>query len=100
MALRTLTSYETLDEEALARALSELPGWRGDPRRITRTVSTSDLWSLLERVADAEAELDHHTVVDLEAGTVTFTLWTHLRDAVTCADVELARRINQVVATG
>ena len=100
MALGTLTSYEAVDEATLARLLAELPGWRGDTRRITRTVAPQDLWTLLERVADAEAGLDHHTVVDLEDGTVTFTLWTHVRDAVTHADVELARRINAVVAAG
>lgn len=86
-----------LGPSALTDALAQLPGWRGDVSRILRTVRPGDLWALLERVADAEAELDHHTVVDLEAGTVTFALWTHVCDAVTDADLELARRINAVV---
>jgi 4a-hydroxytetrahydrobiopterin dehydratase len=90
-------SYEPLTPAQLAEALKSLPGWDGDTTRIERTVQPEDLWSMLERVADAEAELDHHTVVDLERGTVTFALWTHVRDAVTDADVALARRINDVV---
>jgi len=96
----TLTRYEVLSDDELARALADLPGWHGDTSRITRTVAPQDLWALLERVAAAEAELDHHTVVDLDRGTVTFTLWTHVRDAVTAADVALARRINAVVDAG
>lgn len=90
-------SYDPLTPAALAEALKSLPGWDGDTTRIVRTVRPDDLWAMLERVADAEAELDHHTVVDLTRGTVTFTLWTHVRDAVTDADVALARRINDVV---
>jgi 4a-hydroxytetrahydrobiopterin dehydratase len=90
-------SYQPVPAEQLANALTELRDWHGDVHRIERTVQPTDLWALLERVADAEAELDHHTVVDLERGTVTFALWTHVRDAVTDADLELARRINEVV---
>jgi 4a-hydroxytetrahydrobiopterin dehydratase len=89
--------YAALTPEQLHAELAGLPGWHGDTRRIARTVRPSDLWTLLERVASAEAACDHHTVVDLDAGTVTFALWTHVRDAVTAADVELARRLNEVL---
>jgi 4a-hydroxytetrahydrobiopterin dehydratase len=89
--------YTPLRDGELQRALEDLPGWHGDTRRISRTVRPDDLWSLLERVAAAEAEMHHHTVVDLDAGTVTFTLWTHVRDAVTDADLALARRLNDVL---
>ena len=90
-------SSVALTPPELEHALIELPGWHGDTARITLTVRPPDLWTLLERVADAEAELDHHTVVDLDAGTVTFALWTHVSDAVTAADLELARRISAAV---
>ncbi|HWH28477.1 MAG TPA: 4a-hydroxytetrahydrobiopterin dehydratase [Mycobacteriales bacterium] len=89
--------YDPLPPDVLAAALRELPGWHGDTRRIARTVEPDDMWTLLERVAAAEADLDHHTVVDLDAGTVTFAVWTHVCDAVTAADLELARRIDAVV---
>lgn len=98
--MRTLLStagrYAPLDLEALAAALRELPGWRCDGARLVRTVVPQDLWVLLQRVVDVEEELDHHTEVTLEDGAVTFTLWTHVRDVVTAADVELARRIDQL----
>lgn len=91
--------YDVLTPEELAAALAELDGWHGDTRRIARTVAPGDLWRLLEQVAAAEADLDHHTVVDLDAGTVTFAIWTHVRDAVTWADIELAQRLDAVIAS-
>lgn len=87
-----------LTDEQLQAALADLPGWCGSTSRLTRTVVPTDLWALLERVAAVEQVLDHHTVVDLDAGAVTFAVWTHTRDAVTPADLELARRIDRVVA--
>ena len=90
-------SYRPVPADQLANALTELPHWHGDTSRISRTVQPEDLWRLLEKVADAEAELDHHTVVDLERGTVTFALWTHTCDVVTDADLELARLIDLAV---
>jgi 4a-hydroxytetrahydrobiopterin dehydratase len=91
--------YDVLTPEELAAALERLEGWHGDTRRIARTVAATDLWRLLELVAEAEEDLDHHTVVDLDAGTVTFAIWTHVRDAVTWADVQLAHRLNAVIAS-
>lgn len=88
--------YVPLGIEALAGALRELPGWRCDGNRLIRTVHPRDLWSLLEQVVAVEDELDHHTDVTLDNGAVTFTLWTHVRDAVTLADLELARRLDTI----
>jgi 4a-hydroxytetrahydrobiopterin dehydratase len=90
--------YDVLSPDELTAALARLDGWHGDTRRIARTVAPADLWRLLELVAAVEADLDHHTVVDLDAGTVTFSLWTHVRDAVTWADIELAQRLDAVIA--
>ncbi len=97
-ALRDATKrYAPLGLDALASSLRELPGWHCEGgKRLVRTVVPDDLWTLLQRVVDVEEDLDHHTEVTLEDGTVTFTLWTHVRDAVTAADVELARRIDQL----
>jgi 4a-hydroxytetrahydrobiopterin dehydratase len=90
--------YAPLGVDALAGALRELPGWRCDGSRLVRTLRTADVWGLLERVVDVEEELDHHADVTLENGCVTFTLWTHVKDAVTAADVELAQRLDAVAA--
>lgn len=88
--------YAPLGVEGVATALRELPGWTCDGTRLMRTVRPRDLWTLLEQVVAAEDELDHHTEVTLDEGTVTFTLWTHVRNTVTAADVELARRLDRI----
>ena len=89
--------YAPLGLDALASSLRELPRWHCEGgKRLVRTVVPNDLWALLQEVVEVEGDLDHHTEVTLEDGAVTFTLWTHVRDAVTAADVELARRIDQL----
>lgn len=90
--------YAPLGMEALAGALRELPGWRCDGNRLMCTVRPRDLWALLEQVVEVEEELDHHAEVTLERGAVTFTLWTHVRDAVTAADLELAQRLDRLAS--
>lgn len=93
-------AYLPLPPAELATALAGLPGWQGDTHRLRCTVHPADPWAALEQVAACEAELDHHTVVELDAGAVTFVLWTHVRDAVTGVDVELAGQISRVLAAG
>ena len=93
----TLLRYAPLSVSELETALAGLDGWTGDTSRIARTVRPQDLWELLERVAAVESAIDHHTVVDLDAGSVTFTLWSHVAGVVTAADVELARRLDAVL---
>lgn len=90
--------YVPVSADALAGALRELPAWRCDGSRLVRTVRARDLWALLEQVVAVEEELDQHTDVTLDNGTVTFTLWTHARDAVTMADLELAHRLDRIAA--
>lgn len=97
ITLPAASRYAPIPPEQLREALSCLHGWCGDTHRIWRTVRPRDLWTVLEQVAGVEGELDHHTLVDLEDGTVTFTLWTHVRDAVTAADLRLAERLDPVL---
>ncbi len=78
--------------------LSALPGWTGDTRRLVCTAVVRYPDALLEAVAAVEADLDHHAAVSRAGSAVTFTVWTHVRDAVTAADVELAQRISELVS--
>lgn len=94
----TADRYSPLTVEQLAGALRPLPQWRCDGSRLIRRVAPADLWGLLADVVALEEELDHHTVVDLDAGTLVFTVWTHARDSVTMADVELADRLEALLA--
>ena len=78
--------------------LPALPGWTGDTQRLVLTATVRDPDALLADVAAVEAELDHHASVSRAGRAVTFTVWTHVRDAVTTADVELAERISALVS--
>jgi pterin-4a-carbinolamine dehydratase len=89
--------YDPLTPAQLEGALAALPQWRCDGSRLIRRMVPGDLWGLLADVVALEEELDHHTVVDLDDGTVVFTVWTHVRGAVTMADVELADRLEALL---
>lgn len=90
--------YRVLSPAEVAAVLPALPGWTGDTRRLVCTAVVRDPDALLAELAAVEAELDHHAAVERTSSGVTFTVWTHVRDAVTPADVELAERIGALVA--
>jgi pterin-4a-carbinolamine dehydratase len=98
MVTTTTDRYVPLTDEQVTGALRPLPHWRYDGSRLVRQMTPVDLWGLLSDVVALEEELDHHTVVDLDRGTVIFTVWTHVRNAVTMADVELADRLEALLA--
>lgn len=80
----------------LTEALRTLPAWSGDTSRITRTARLdSRLRDALRTLAD---ELDHHPVLqELPDGSTRLVLWTHVRDAVTELDVQLAARLDALL---
>lgn len=90
--------YRELSPAELSAVLPTLHGWSGNTQRLRLTAVVPDPEALLADVAAVEAELDHHASVERAGPAVTFTLWTHVRDAVTAADVELAERISALFA--
>ncbi len=93
---------EPLDENQLRDALGELTCWDGHREtgihchREMR--SFRDVIRLVDAVADAAEELDHHPDIDIRYRHVTFTLRTHSAGAVTGLDIALARRIDALVS--
>lgn len=85
-----------MDDAQVAARLADLPGWRGDARRLHRTVAATGATRerLLAALAAAERELDHHAEVRQTPDAVTFELWTHSAGAVTELDFRLAERIS------
>lgn len=90
-----------LNADEVTHALVDLPLWSGSPEAITRTVQTADFRAaiaLVNAVADAAEEADHHPDIDIRWRDVTFTLSTHSAGGVTDNDVTMARRIDALAA--
>lgn len=79
----------------------EIPaGWAEVDRALEREFRFRDFAEALafvNRVGElAEAE-DHHPDIALHWNRVTLRWWTHVRDAITERDVELARLTNDLL---
>jgi 4a-hydroxytetrahydrobiopterin dehydratase len=91
-----------LTPDELAAALPGLPHWSGDADGLARSVELPSFRTAVEalvEVADAAEAMDHHPDVDLRWRTLHFSLSTHSAGGVTELDLELARRIDEVVDT-
>lgn len=91
---------ELLDAEKIQVALAGLDGWTGEPTAITRSVelpSFPDAIAVVARVAMAAEDMDHHPDIDIRWRTLTFRCSTHSAGGVTVRDIELARRIDEIV---
>jgi 4a-hydroxytetrahydrobiopterin dehydratase len=91
---------DLLDTDAVATALAALDGWSGDATSITRTAqlpSFPDAIAVVDRVAVVAEEMDHHPDIDIRYRTLTFVCATHSAGGVTGLDIELARRIDEIV---
>ena len=94
-------SPRLLDPDEVRAALAALEGWRGDQREITRTVELPSFPAairVVDRVAEAAEELDHHPDIDIRWRRLTFRLATHSAGGLTRLDPQLAHRIDEIVA--
>jgi 4a-hydroxytetrahydrobiopterin dehydratase len=92
---------ELLDQAAIDAALAGLDGWTGGPDGITRTAELPSFPAAIEvvdRVAAAAEEADHHPDIDIRWRTLTFALSTHSAGGVTAKDTALAARSDEIVA--
>jgi len=99
-AAMALPENETrLDEAALERLLVA-GAWRREGNAITRTFTFKGFKSAIafvNRVAEAANTANHHPDIHLERyRMVRIVLTTHATGALTDADVELARRIDEL----
>ncbi|MEU5565900.1 4a-hydroxytetrahydrobiopterin dehydratase [Micromonospora musae] len=91
---------DVLTAEAVEQELGGLDGWSGDPTGISRSVELADFpaaIAVVDRVAETAEQLDHHPDIDIRWRTVTFRCVTHSVGGVTRRDVDLARRIDEIV---
>ncbi|KZF00345.1 MULTISPECIES: 4a-hydroxytetrahydrobiopterin dehydratase [unclassified Rhodococcus (in: high G+C Gram-positive bacteria)] len=93
---------------------ARLAEWTVDGKSLTRTVELASFPAAIQavnRVAEAAEEADHHPDIDIRWRTLTFTLSTHSAgvepagttqkkvSGLTQKDVDLARRIDALIAT-
>ncbi|MEU7610478.1 4a-hydroxytetrahydrobiopterin dehydratase [Micromonospora sp. NPDC049204] len=91
---------DLLTADAVREELGRLPDWSGDPTGIGRTAQLGSFpaaIAVVDRVAAVAEELDHHPDIDIRWRTLTFRCVTHSAGGVTHRDVELARRIDDIV---
>lgn len=93
---------ELLNQAAIDSALSGLDGWAGGPDGITRTAELPSFpvaIAVVDRVAAAAEEADHHPDIDIRWRTLTFTCATHSAGGVTAKDIGLATVIDEIIRT-
>jgi 4a-hydroxytetrahydrobiopterin dehydratase len=92
---------QPLHDDELAAALVSLPAWTGNTNGLRRTASLPtfpDAVAVVDGVAVAAEEMNHHPDIDIRWRTVTFHLATHdAGDRVTSRDIELAGRIDAII---
>jgi 4a-hydroxytetrahydrobiopterin dehydratase len=94
---------DLISPDDLAAGLAELDGWSGDTTGITRTASLSTFLGaigVVDRVAAVAEDMDHHPDIDIRWRTLTFACATHSAGGVTGKDLELAGRIDEIIAAG
>ncbi len=90
---------DLLSSDDVATALAHLAGWSGTTEGIERAVEASSFLDgirLVDAVAEAAEQANHHPDIDIRWRTVTFRLSTHSAGGVTEKDVTMARQINML----
>lgn len=83
----------------LVNALESRPEWTGSPTAIERTVTAPDFMTgihIVEQVAHAAEQANHHPDIDIRWRQVRFALSTHDAGGVTALDLELAASIDAI----
>jgi len=101
-ATAALPEPTDLTADEVAEALDSLPSWSGDVRALERTVVLPPGvgQEIRDRIGRVEQAMNHHAVIEEAPDGTTFRVWTHARGVVTDLDVELARRISEIIEEG
>ncbi|PBC77155.1 pterin-4-alpha-carbinolamine dehydratase [Streptomyces sp. TLI_235] len=95
-------SRTRLTEDEITAALAALPEWHREGEAIVRTAETASFMTairVVDTVAVAAEELDHHPDIDIRWRTLRFNLSTHSAGGLTGLDTTLAGRIDDVLRT-
>jgi 4a-hydroxytetrahydrobiopterin dehydratase len=93
---------DLLTDDQLDEALrTRLTGWQVEDGLLVRSIEAADFLSgirLVDAVAAAAEERDHHPDIDVRWTTVTFRLATHSEGGLTSKDVDLAAEIDRLAS--
>jgi 4a-hydroxytetrahydrobiopterin dehydratase len=93
---------DLLTADQLDEALrTTLTGWQVEDGLLVRSIQAADFLSgirLVDAVAVAAEERDHHPDIDVRWTTVTFRLATHSEGGLTSKDVDLATEIDRLAS--
>jgi 4a-hydroxytetrahydrobiopterin dehydratase len=92
---------ELLDDDAVAAALDDLPGWTREGDALVCTAKLPSFpaaIAVVDRVAEVAEERNHHPDIDIRWRTLTFRCSTHSEGGITDLDVALATTISQHLA--
>ncbi|CAM3846989.1 4a-hydroxytetrahydrobiopterin dehydratase [Nocardiopsis rhodophaea] len=92
-----------LNEQQITDGLTHLEDWEWDRERheIRRTVKMPDFMSaihLVTAIAHVAEQANHHPDIDIRYNKVTFHQTTHAAHGITENDMQLAARIDELVA--
>lgn len=97
--MSTKLENEVLNDAAINKALEELDGWECQMNALQKTYESESFLeaiAFVNRVAVVAEKLDHHPDFEIHYKKVTLRCWTHKHNAITKADLELAREIEAV----
>lgn len=91
-----------LDAAALAQGLASLPEWKREGDWLIRTVRCPSFRAaidLVDGVADAAEEADHHPDIEIVWRRVTFRLTSKASGGLTQRDLDMASQIDALVGS-
>jgi 4a-hydroxytetrahydrobiopterin dehydratase len=92
-----------LDDKQIQDALTDRPQWEYRGGALNRQVRATDFMAgirLVDAVAEAAESANHHPDIDIRYNQLTFALVTHSEGGVTSNDLDMADRIDEIVAKG
>jgi 4a-hydroxytetrahydrobiopterin dehydratase len=92
---------ELLSEDAIARALEDLPGWQREDdatiARFAKLPSFPEAIAAIDAVAELAESANHHPDMDIRYNSLKFKLSTHSEGGLTAKDTDLAAKISAVL---
>ncbi len=97
--MATEAENRVLNESELADALIDLPGWELKGKPIAKTYEFNSFPLAVEfvnQVADLAEKHNHHPDIHINFKKVKVHCWTHKFNAITQADIDLAKDVEHV----